>query len=78
MKHTGEITVPSAYTTTVSVNSFYSETTAYASIQRIVVWTWIEKLGGTRQPVECNTPQKVGHDTSGHVTHRCFIYISFI
>jgi hypothetical protein len=55
MQHTGEITVPSAYTTE-SVSSFYSGTTAYASIQRIVVWTLVAKLGGTRQTVECNTP----------------------
>jgi hypothetical protein len=56
MKHTREITVPSVYTTRVSGNSFYTGTTAYASVQRIVVWTWIAKLGGTRQPGECNTP----------------------
>jgi hypothetical protein len=47
---------PSAYTTTVSVNSFYSGTTAHASTQRMVVCTWIAKLGGTRQSGESNTP----------------------
>jgi hypothetical protein len=56
MQHTAEITVPSAYTTTESGNSFYSGTTAYASTQRIVLCTRMTKLGGTRQPAECNNP----------------------